>query len=118
MNVDTISNMIIATAISSLLAAITSGNFSLWNIFYKIMNFFRKKDKITGNITVYATKTIGFNGHRFIFPNVYRAIIYRLIQKKMKIESMTKSNDNWSDNSYNIYVNGEKSLKIEDDIFI
>ena len=124
MNTDIIINMLWATIVSSLITKLTAINFSFLDVFKFIQDYFcKKKDnakKITGQIIISGTKITTANGYRFHFPDVYRAVILKLLQNKINVERLTRSTDMFhnGENSYDIHIDSNDDFKIEDNIYI
>jgi hypothetical protein len=121
MSYDMIISMILATAINSLIVNITNNKyFSLYQLYILIVNFFSKKDNITSQITIYATKGIMSGGHYFSFPVEYRAIVHTLLKNNINIRKMTKPINRWGDNDMlNFYIDADENINsynIEKDI--
>jgi hypothetical protein len=125
---DMIYNIIIASFISSISAAIISQLSTLIKIilaiFHYYFNYFSKLlNTNNGEVIIYGTKIINADETNIYFPPSCKAVLYRMKEKNINLFSITENSDTsqqkFNDNfqKFNFFVNDNiRIFQIEDDL--
>lgn len=102
--------MIFATIINQIIKFLSKQSIMdlLANIINYLKLFSQKKNIKISSVTIYATKTVTTNGHEFVFPLEYNAILRKMIINNVEIKKIIKST-----NFYNRYKNETNNFYID-----